>query len=118
MKTFISGVPYCRSKNRGDLSAPKVWTEQVMAGCAHFPKVSSACEVEVEFVLPTDKFPKDFPHGPDLDNLLKRFLDAVQGSGALENDSLIVKLTASKRKIRDGEQAGAHVEFRMLNGAS
>jgi Holliday junction resolvase RusA-like endonuclease len=118
MKTFIHGVPYSKNKNRGDLNAPKVWTERVVAECAKIPKLSAACEVEVEFLLPQDKFPRDFPHGRDLDNLLKRFLDAVQKSGALENDSLIVKLTASKRKVRDGEQVGALVEFRMLEGAS
>lgn len=71
--------------------------------------------MEVEFVLPTDKFPKDFPFGMDLDNLLKRLLDAL-GKTVLKDlpgkDSAIVDLRASKRPARNGEATGARVIIR------
>ena len=116
MKTFISGVPYCRNKNRGRIDATRIWTERVVAGCSQLPRVAQPCAVEIEFILPMNKYPKDFPYGPDLDNLLKRFLDAVQKSGALANDSFIVSLAARKRMVRDDEETGVHVEFRPLKG--
>ena len=116
MKTFIKGVPYCKSKNRGDTTAPVLWTAQVMVGCKSIPKQDQPCELDVDFVLPEDKYPPDFPHGPDLDNLLKRLLDAIQDSGVLQNDSLIIRLTATKRKAAKDEATGVQIEFRPEKG--
>lgn len=117
-EVFIEGVPYCRSKNRGDILAPARWTEHVKQASKGLTPVTGPCEVTVEFILPADKFPRDFPHGPDLDNLLKRLLDAVQDGKAIENDSLIVSITASKRRVCDGERTGVRLLVKRRGGTA
>lgn len=115
LESFIRGVPYARSKTKGRLEAPQVWTEQIRAQTAGLARVREACALEVEFILPTDKFPKDFPYGMDLDNLLKRLLDALGKtvlSEAPGTDSAVVEIRATKRKVRYGEEPGALVKVR------
>ncbi|MBN2187213.1 MAG: hypothetical protein JW732_07180 [Dehalococcoidia bacterium] len=62
--------------------------------------------------MPEDKFPLDYPHGPDLDNLTKRLLDALNDtilSEAPGKDSSIIQLVVSKRKALPGEAKAARV---------
>ncbi len=71
----IKGIPYGKYKRRGKVNAPLEWTQKIKDQTKDLPKVKEACVLKITFLLPPDKFPKDFPYGPDLDNLLKRFLD-------------------------------------------
>jgi Holliday junction resolvase RusA-like endonuclease len=111
--TKISGIPYAKSKTRGRKDAPKQWTDEIISQTKDLPKVQEACILKVTFLLPPDKFPTDFPYGPDLDNLLKRFLDAL-GKTIFEDtaggDSCIVSLHAMKTKVESNEEAGAILE--------
>ena len=69
--------------------------------------------MKVTFLLPPDKFPSDFPYGPDLDNLLKRFMDALNHtifSGTHGGDSCVVMLTVMKTKVATSIEAGVHLE--------
>ena len=115
MKFKLVGIPYSKSKVKGDINAPKQWTEAVRKQMEFEEnKIDYPCRMEVEFILPSDKFPNDFPCGPDLDNLLKRLLDALQPS-FLENDSLIIELIASKRRVKKNEEPGAIVSITEMN---
>ena len=73
----IRGVPYSQMKSRGDVDAPKRWSQAIIEQTRGLPCVVEACLVKITFLLPPDKFPNDLPYGPDLDNLLKRFMDAL-----------------------------------------
>lgn len=109
----IKGVPYCRNKSRGNKSAADIWSEQVKLQTANLPRVQHACSVKVTFLLPPDKFPTDFPYGPDLDNLLKRFMDALNHTIFSEThggDSCVVMLNVMKTKVTSVADAGAHLE--------
>ena len=109
----IKGVPYCRNKSRGNKGAADVWSEQVKLQTAGLPRVKHACSVKVTFLLPPDKFPSDFPYGPDLDNLLKRFMDALNHTIFSEThggDSCVVMLNVMKTKVAVAADAGAHLE--------
>lgn len=109
----IRGVPYAQAKRRGDLRAPGQWTKAVVEQTRGLPTVAEACFVKVTFLLPANKFPTDFPYGPDLDNLLKRTLDALQTTifrKARGRDSCVVALFAMKTKVDDPREAGAHLE--------
>ena len=75
---FVGGIPYARHKRRGDIEAPKRWTDAVIRQTEDLPKVVNACLLKLTFCLPPDKFPADLPYGSDLDNLTKRTLDALQ----------------------------------------
>ena len=110
----ISGVPYSRLKSRGNLSAPTEWSNAVIEQTRSLPKVMAACIVKITFLLPPNKFPTDFPYGPDLDNLLKRFMDSLNQtifSDTPGKDSCVVSMTVSKTKVESDEHAGALLEI-------
>ncbi|MHC4214535.1 MAG: RusA family crossover junction endodeoxyribonuclease [Planctomycetota bacterium] len=101
---------YCFSSSE----STTVWTEAIVKQTAHLPKISEACIVRVTFFLPCDKFPKDFPYGPDLDNLLKRFLDALNETVFSESkgkDSCILSINATKTKVDSPDESGAFLEI-------
>jgi Holliday junction resolvase RusA-like endonuclease len=110
----INGVPYSADKVIGDLDAPSRWTMAITSQTKELPKISAACILKVTFLLPPNKFPKDFPYGSDLDNLLKLFLDALNEtvfSEAKGNDSCIISLIASKARVARDDDAGALLEI-------
>jgi Holliday junction resolvase RusA-like endonuclease len=110
---LIRGIPYSRNKSRGKLHAADEWTAQIKVQTSHLARVKEACALKVTFLLPPDKFPSDFPYGPDLDNLLKRFMDALNHTIFSETkggDSCVVVLTVLKTRVPSISEAGAHLE--------
>lgn len=115
---LIKGVPYSRFKRRGKIEAPATWSETVVAQTRDLPKVKESCVLKVTFLLPEDKFPADFPYGPDLDNLLKRLLDALNRtifSDTRGHDSCVVVLHVMKTKVNSQAEAGVHIEVLPIN---
>jgi Holliday junction resolvase RusA-like endonuclease len=109
----IIGVPYSKLKSRGDFSAAKRWDEAVIAQTRDLPRISEACILKVTFLLPPDKYPRNLPYGPDLDNLLKRFLDLLNKTvfcDANGCDSCIVSIHAMKTRVTRVDEAGANLE--------
>src|SRR5271170_3360647 len=93
VEVFVKGIPYSRSKSKGRLHAPAEWTQAVEQRTVAIPLMSVPCELDVEFVLPLDKFPRDFPYGMDIDNLVKRLMDALGRTvfrAAPGGDSIVV----------------------------
>ena len=114
---FIEGIPYPKDKVKGDTEAPKRWSEAVEQATQHLPKVHGRVSMNVKFVLLKDQHPKDHPYGPDLDNLSKRFLDALCEtvlSKVEGKDGAIVRLTVSKRKARKNELPGVRMILNEL----
>ena len=109
----ISGVPFGRCKTRGQKNALRGWTDEIKH-TQNLPRVLEACILRVTFLLPPDKFPSDFSHGPDLDSLLKRFLDPLKENIFKETqggDSWVVSLYVMKTKVESPEGAGAILEI-------
>jgi len=109
----IKGIPYSKLKSRGNLEAPERWSAEIVKQTSDLPKIKDACILKVTFLLPPDKYPRDMPYGPDLDNLLKRLLDALNQtifSGAKGGDSCIVSLMVMKTKAPSDADSGAHIE--------
>jgi len=105
----ISGIPYGKSKTRGDIEAPKKWTQSIISQTRELPKITEACILRVMFLLPVNKFPKDLPYGPDLDNLMKRFSDALNQtifSRAAGKDSCIIEMSVIKTIVDSEDEAG------------
>jgi len=70
--------------------------------------------MKVTFILPANKFPADLPYGSDLDNLLKRFLDALKDTIFSEvpgGDSCVVAITVMKTRALSSKEHGAHFEI-------
>jgi Holliday junction resolvase RusA-like endonuclease len=64
--------------------------------------------------MPGDKFPPDHLYGNDLDNLVKRFCDALKTTvlaDAPGQDGAIVMLEAAKARVDRPEEAGARFEI-------
>ncbi|GAH45741.1 unnamed protein product, partial [marine sediment metagenome] len=55
-------------------------TKQIIDQTKNLPTVAGSCVLRVTFLMPPSKFPKDFPFGPDIDNYLKRFQDALNNT--------------------------------------
>ena len=109
----ISGIPYSRNKKRGNTEAPKQWSDAVVQQTKHLPKVTEACILRVTFLLPPNKFPTDLPYGPDSDNLMKRFSDALNHTIFSETqgkDSCVIEMSVMKTKVDSEEEAGALIE--------
>jgi len=116
ISAFIEGVPYCRFKTRGNTEGRRAWTENIKKTTMNLPKVKGPCSADVEFYLPRDKYPNDYPDGPDLDNLLKLLLDALSTTVLSEvrgKDGCIVRLNAAKKKVsRSGtDRFGARIKL-------
>jgi hypothetical protein len=109
----IVGVPYGQNKTKGRVDALPVWTQAVIDQTKRLPKIKNACVLRVTFLLPRNKFPSDLPYGSDLDNLLKRFLDALNQtvfSDTQGKDSCIISLSATKARVEFETEAGALLE--------
>ena len=77
------------------------------------PKSSILALFELLSVSP-EKFPKDHPYGSDLDNLLKRFFDALIETVFLDapgKDGIVVSIEATKVRVGHSGEAGADFEI-------
>jgi hypothetical protein len=114
IRTTINGIPYARNKTRGNLEAPKEWTDAVITQTRGLPKIKDACLLRITYLLPKSHIPTNFPFGTDLDNLNKRFLDGLCQtvfSEARGRDSCVVAMETMKVIVDSHEEAGAHIEI-------
>lgn len=114
-KVFITGEPYGQAKLKGDTAGPVRWTEAVKKATLTLPKVRGQCHLWVTFVLPANRYPADHPHGPALNHLLKRVLDAMSEtvfSDVPGNAGAVAVLVATKRRALGDEATGAEVTIR------
>ena len=117
----ISGIPYGKSKVRGNVGAPKDWSRAIIEQTKHLEIIKEPCFLDVTFHLPKSKYPKDLPHGSDLDNLLKRFFDALNETIFSEiegRDSCIIELKAKKKLVNSDEEAGASLNILTVSRQS
>jgi len=113
MNCKINGVPYSQLKSKGNKKAAEDWTRTIIEQTKNLGRVQKACIMNVTFCLPPDKFPKDFPYGPDIDNLLKRLLDALEETIFMKEsggDSCIISINAAKTRVESKEEAGAYLQ--------
>ena len=110
----IDGIPYSRSKTKGNISAPPKWSDDVIRQTRNLPRISHACIMRITFLLPLDKYQTDFPYGPDLDNLAKRFLDALSKTIFSESkgkDSCVIEMNILKTQVDSENESGALLEI-------
>lgn len=109
-QVWIPGIPYAQQKTKGNLEAPEAWSQDVREATAKLtPLRDGPVQLNAFFLLPPDKYPADLPYGPDLDNLLKRLLDALSETVLRElpgRDSAIEAINVRKQRIQDANAAG------------
>jgi hypothetical protein len=110
---FITGEPFGKPYQGKRKDEPAKWDAKIQAATLNWPKVDNACLLRVSFLLPPDKFADPALLGPDLDNLLKRFLDALKTTvfAKPSDDSFVVSIEAAKTRVGSISEAGAQLEI-------
>lgn len=110
----VRGVPYPQIKATGNVEGRKIWTDAIVKATANLRKVSGPVLVRVTFKLARDKFHDANPFGTDLDNLLKRFFDALSQtvfSQAPGKDACVVAIEAAKVLVQNPSESGVDGEI-------
>jgi hypothetical protein len=99
--------------------ASKAWTASVIDQTMSLARVSGECELSIEVVLPAERELLDSPAERRLDYLLRRLLDALEGTilrgdGALADGGEVIALKADRRVAATGETAGIRIVLRQL----
>tara|TARA_R110001632_G_scaffold217573_1_gene346286 strand:- start:4 stop:462 length:459 start_codon:yes stop_codon:yes gene_type:complete len=140
MKFFIAGTPrpqgrpraFVRGNHAAVFSPTTEWKEAVKYAAMPLSKevIINALHVDIEYLFPRPKshygtgknariLKKKSPvlmiKKPDLDNLNKAVIDAMQDIQIYSDDSQIINLTSRKRYAVDGETPGAQVELFMFD---
>jgi hypothetical protein len=100
----------------------KAWSAHVIDQTLGLPQVEGQCEMIVEFVMPAERERLESPAELRLDYLLKRLLDALEGTllrgaGLLGEAGEIVSLRASRRPVGPNEASGIRIILRRLDAA-
>jgi Holliday junction resolvase RusA-like endonuclease len=110
----VRGIPYPQTKSTGNLKGCTDWTQAIVEKTAGLKKITGPCLLRVTFRLPRGKFNGTNPFGTDLDNLLKRLLDALSQtvfSDAPGKDACVVSLEATKVLALNPSESGVDGEI-------
>ena len=116
----VRGVPYPQIKATGNVEGRKLWTDAIVKATKTLRKVSGPVLVRVTFKLSKEKFHDANPYGTDLDNLLKRFCDALSQtvfSDARGKDACIVAIEAAKVLVQNPSESGVDGEIIEMGDA-
>lgn len=115
---WIPGIPYAQQKTKGNLEAPEAWSQAIRDATVNLtPLRDGPVQLNALLLLPPDKYPADLPHGPDLDNLLKRLLDALSETVLHElpgRDSAIEAINVRKQRVKEANEAGVFLTLIAL----
>ena len=110
----VRGIPYPHLKSTGNVQGCADWTDKIVERTAGLKKIVGPCLLRVTFRLPQGKFNETNPFGTDLDNLLKRLLDALSQtvfSDAPGKDACVVSLEATKVLALNPNESGIDGEI-------
>ena len=110
----VRGVPYPQVKATGNVEGRKHWTNAIVKATTNLRKVKGPVLVRVTFKLSKEKFHDANPYGTDLDNLLKRFFDALSQtvfSDAPGKDACVVAIEAAKVLVQNPSESGVDGEI-------
>ncbi len=116
----VRGVPYPQTKATGNVEGRKIRTEAIVKATQNLRKVRTPVLVRVTFKLSKEKFNEANPYGTDLDNLLKRFFDALSRtvfSEAPGKDACIVAIEAAKVLVQNPSESGVDGEIIEMSDA-
>ena len=113
-KIRVRGIPYPQTKTTGNVKGCTEWTDKIVEKTTNLKKITGPCLLRVTFKLPQVKFNETNPFGTDLDNLLKRLLDALSRtvfSDAPGKDACVVSVDAIKVLALNPSEAGVDGEI-------
>lgn len=115
---FVPGRPYVPGAVRGPGDPTDRWTSAVVDQTLGFPRLTASCELDVVFVLPSDRDIWELPWEMSLDTLLSHLLNTLGGTLLRRNpgeSATVVDIHARKKVAREGEEPGAHIVIRQAN---
>lgn len=109
---FVSGEPRGATNVKSKKPAMRKWQKAIQEATAGQTRLTSNCEVRIDFVLPASGFDRNnpkAPYGADVDNLASAVLDALKEHVLPDpaGDNAVAELLVTKRKVREGEDSGA-----------
>jgi Holliday junction resolvase RusA-like endonuclease len=110
----VRGVPYPQAKASGNVEGRKAWTDAIVKATQKLEKIRGPVLVRVTFKLSREKCHDANPYGTDLDNLLKRFFDALGQtvfSDAPGKDACVVAIEATKVLVQNPTESGVDGEI-------
>jgi Holliday junction resolvase RusA-like endonuclease len=118
LSTHIWGEPFCKPYRGRRPTAVAKWESNIAEATADWPLILGPCRLGVTFFLPLDKYAAPGSMGPDLDNLLKRLLDALKTTvfRPPSDDSYVVELRAAKFQAGTMADAGLHLRIEIIEG--
>jgi len=102
---FVPGPPHSQ----------KPWVSRVIDAAIGQPRVSCACELDVEFVLPRDRVPWILPSETSLTNMLRVLLEALEDTvlrEAPEAEGSLVTIRACVKLAETDQKPGTHIVLR------
>ena len=102
---FVPGAPHSQ----------KPWVSRVIDAAIGQPRISSACELDVEFVLPRDRVPWILPSETSLSNMLRVLLEALEDTvlrEAPEGEGSLVAIRARAKLAGANQEPGTHILLR------
>ena len=136
-KIFVTGTPkpqgrpraFRRGKHVGVFSPTTEWKEAIKFQARNISQLNGALEISIDYFFNRpksnygtgrnadklkDSAPKHMTKKPDLDNLNKAILDALQDVKAIGDDSSVVFLHSYKSYIGKDEIEGAEITIQEL----
>jgi Holliday junction resolvase RusA-like endonuclease len=114
LRIRVRGIPYPQVKATGNVAGLAEWTAAIVEKTERLEKIKGPCLVRVTFRLPREKFHNGNPFGNDIDNLLKRLLDALSKtvfSDVPGKDACVVSVEATKVLVMNPSEAGVDGEI-------
>jgi hypothetical protein len=101
---FVPGPPHSQ----------KPWVSRVIDAAIEQPRVTTACELDVEFILPRDRVPWILPSETTLSNMLRVLLEALEDTvlrEVPEEGGGLVYIRA-RTKLAAAEEPGTRIVIR------
>lgn len=119
----LGRVVMVEGKSAAGRTAVAAWRDAVIAASRDYlgrlpaAPMTGPLAVEIRFRFPptkTDPYRHWHAVKPDLDKLARSTFDALKLGGAIADDSMICKLTTSKRFINGSETSGCSIRIESL----
>ncbi len=114
MHFFIGGIAYPKPVSGNRAIEAEKWSKKLVENTINFRKVDGPCSLKVVFYLPPDRFEIGSPYGTDIDNLVKRLLDALNEtvlSDVPGKDGCIMNIEAEKSVALKPSQLGVDIKI-------
>jgi hypothetical protein len=108
---FVPGPPHSQ----------KPWVSRVIDAAIEQPRVTTTCQLDVEFVLPRDRVPWILPSETTLTNMLRVLLEALEDTvlrEVPEEGGGLVSIRARTKSAGAGQEPGTRIVLRPAGAES